>query len=65
MTSKKEKLAVAIDNLRSELEDYHDDLRFEWEGGNDTDDELQHMWNIEDAASLLEKAVALIHPEEA
>ena len=63
MTSKREKLATAIDNLRSELEDFHDDLRIKWADGDDVDDELQEMWNVEDACCLLERAVTLVNPE--
>tara|TARA_R110000787_G_scaffold133598_1_gene246013 strand:+ start:740 stop:949 length:210 start_codon:yes stop_codon:yes gene_type:complete len=63
MTSKREKLAIAIDNLRSELEDFHDDLRIKWVSCDDVDDELQEMWNVEDACCLLERAATLINPE--
>ena len=63
MKSKKEKLAIAIDNLRSELEDFHDDLRIKWASGDDVDDELQEMWNVEDACCLLERVATLVNSE--
>ena len=54
-------LALAIDALRSRIEDYQDDLRLEWE--NDLGDLSEHyQWNAEDAAGLLEQAVELIDP---
>ena len=54
-------LALAIDALRSRIEDYQDDLRLEWEKDLGDLDE-QNQWNAEDAAALLEQAVELIDP---
>ena len=62
-TSPAYQLALAIDALRSRIEDYHDDLRMQWE---DATHALvipeQPQWDAEDAAALLEQAVELIDP---
>ena len=54
-------LALAIDALRSRIEDHQDDLRMQWEAdcGDMTE---QPQWNAQDAAALLEQAVELIDP---
>lgn len=57
-------LALAIDALRSRVEDYADDLRIEQENDSGIDQSLSehYQWNAEDAARLLEQAVELIDP---
>ena len=54
-------LALAIDALRSHIEDHQDYLRALWEADRGDMTE-QPQWNAEDAAALLEQAVVLIDP---
>ena len=55
------KIAQAIDNLRSALEDHADELREAWARSEEDVDESP-IWNAQDAAALLEQAVTLLDP---